>query len=386
MSTPANVPSTRLPARQTVRVFLCGDVMTGRGIDQILPQPCDPVLHESYATSALHYVRLAEEANGPIPRHVAPSYVWGAALDELSRTPAHARIINLETSITRSATFVPKGINYRMSPENAACLAAAGVDCCALANNHVLDWSRAGLLDTLDSLDKLRIKYAGAGRDLAEASAPAVLATDSGSRVVIFAFASVTSGVPPDWAATPERAGVNLLSDLSETTIARIAEHVMQVRRPGDVIVLSIHWGPNWGYDIPMEQTRFARALLDRAPVSIIHGHSSHHPKAIELYRNRLILHGCGDFLNDYEGITGHEQFRDDLALMYFADIDPGSADTVALTMAPLQIRRFQLVAASRADVDWLQRSLDRESRRFGARVEREPDGRLTLRRLDAGG
>jgi poly-gamma-glutamate synthesis protein (capsule biosynthesis protein) len=125
---------------------------------------------------------------------------------------------------------------------------------------------------------------------------------------------------------------------------------------------------------------------LDRAPVSIIHGHSSHHPKAIELYRNRLILHGCGDFLNDYEGITGHEQFRDDLALMYFADIDPGSADTVALTMAPLQIRRFQLVAASRADVDWLQRSLDRESRRFGARVEREPDGRLTLRRLDAGG
>jgi poly-gamma-glutamate capsule biosynthesis protein CapA/YwtB (metallophosphatase superfamily) len=360
--------------------------MTGRGIDQILPQPCDPVLHESYATSALHYVRLAEEANGPIPRHVAPSYVWGAALDELSRTLAHARIINLETSITRSAEFVPKGINYRMSPENAACIAAAGVDCCVLANNHVLDWSRAGLLDTLDSLDKLRIKYAGAGRDLAEASAPAVLATDSGSRVVIFAFASMTSGVPPDWAATPGRGGINLLTDLSEATIARIVEHIMEVRRPGDVIVLSIHWGPNWGYDIPMEQTRFAHALLERAPVSIIHGHSSHHPKAIEVYRNRLILYGCGDFLNDYEGITGHEQYRDDLAVMYFADIDPGSADIVALTMAPLKLRRFQLVAASRADVDWLQRSLDRESRRFGAHVEREPDGRLTLRQLDAGG
>jgi len=94
--------------------------MTGRGIDQILPQPCDPILYETYATSALHYVQLAEEATGPIPRQVGASYVWGAALNELNRTPADARIINLETSITRSATFEPKGINYRMSRENQA--------------------------------------------------------------------------------------------------------------------------------------------------------------------------------------------------------------------------------------------------------------------------
>jgi poly-gamma-glutamate synthesis protein (capsule biosynthesis protein) len=385
MSAPAKFPSTRSQTQRAVRIFLCGDVMTGRGIDQILARPCDPVLHETYATSALHYVRLAEEANGPIPRQVAPSYIWGAALDELRRTAADVRIINLETSITRSAAFMPKGINYRMSPENANCLAAAGVDCCVLANNHVLDWNRAGLLDTLESLDKLRIKSAGAGRDAAQASAPATLDA-GGARIVIFAFASVTSGVPRNWAATPDGAGVNVLTDLSEATAARIAADVMQLRRPGDVVVVSIHWGSNWGYDIPMEQTRFARALLDRAPVSIIHGHSSHHPKAIEVYRNRLILYGCGDFLNDYEGIGGYEEFRDDLALMYFADIDPDSADIVALTMAPLEIRRFQLVPASPADVDWLLRSLDRESRRFGARVELEPDGRLTLRRLDASG
>lgn len=359
--------------------------MTGRGIDQILPQPCDPVLHETYATSALHYVHLAEEANGPIPRQVASAYIWGAALDELSRTPADVRIINLETSITRSAAFEPKGINYRMSPENAACLAAAGVDCCVLANNHVLDWSRAGLLDTLDSLNKLRIKSVGAGRDAARASAPAMLDA-GGARIVVFAFASVTSGVPRSWAATPDGAGINLLTDLSEATAARIAADVLQVRRPGDVIIVSIHWGSNWGYEIPIEQTRFAHALLERAPVSLIHGHSSHHPKAIEVYRNRLILYGCGDFLNDYEGIGGYEEFRDDLALMYFADIDPDSADIVALTMAPLKIRRFQLVPPSPADVDWLLQSLDRESRRFGVQVERGPDGRLALRRHDASG
>lgn len=362
-----------------MRILLCGDVMTGRGIDQILPQPCDPILRETYATSALHYVRLAEEANGPIPRQVGPSYVWGAALDELNRTPVDIRIVNLETSITRSTTFAPKGINYRMSPENAGCLAAAGIDCCTLANNHVLDCGRAGLLDTLDSLDKLGIRSAGAGRNRAEASAPAILDTGRGIRVLVFAFASMTSGVPRGWAATHESAGVNLLTDFSDAGIGRIAERLTQARRPGDVIIVSVHWGSNWGYEVPEEQTRFAHTLLERGSASIIHGHSSHHPKAIEIYRNRLILYGCGDFLNDYEGIGGYEQFRDDIALMYFADIDPATGEIAALEMAPLQIRRFQLVPPSRADVDWLLRSLDRESRRFGTRVELAADGRLTL-------
>ena len=62
-----------------------------------------------------------------------------------------------------------------MSSENAHCLAAAGIDCCVLANNHVLDWGRAGLLDTLATLARLKIKTAGAGRNLAQASAPAML-------------------------------------------------------------------------------------------------------------------------------------------------------------------------------------------------------------------
>ena len=302
--------------------------MTGRGIDQVLQQPCNPTLHERYMNSATDYVRLAEEANGPIPRQVGPSYVWGAALDELLRARPDVRIINLETSITRSDDYARKGINYRMSPENADCLVAAAVDCCVLANNHVLDWGRAGLVDTLESLDRLRIKFAGAGRNLTEASAPAVIDIAGKARVIVFSFASVSSGVPRSWAATRVGAGVNLLTDLSDATIARVAEHVMQVKRPGDLVIVSIHWGPNWGYEIPADQTRFAHALVERAPVSIVHGHSSHHPKAIEVYRNRLILYGCGDFLNDYEGIRGYEQFRDDLSLMYVADISLASTDS----------------------------------------------------------
>ena len=362
-----------------IRLFLCGDVMPGRGIDQALPHPCEPTLHESYVRSALGYVELAEAANGPIPRPVGPSYIWGAALQELQRLRPDARIINLETSITRSDDFVAKGINYRMSPENAACLTAAAIDCCVLANNHVLDWGHAGLLETLATLKRLQIKTAGAGRTLDEAAAPAVLDIAGKGRGLVFSFASVTAGSPAGWAAAPQAAGVNLLSDLSPATAAAIADQIARVRRPHDVVVVSIHWGPNWGYEIPDEQRRFAHALIDNAAVSVVHGHSSHHAKAIEVYRNRLVLYGCGDFLNDYEGIAGREEYRGDLAVMYIGDFDPESGTLAALDLVPLQIRQFRLVHPSAGDADWLRQTLDRESRKFGAGVVLGAEGRLAL-------
>jgi poly-gamma-glutamate synthesis protein (capsule biosynthesis protein) len=193
--------------------------MTGRGLDQILPHPCDPVLHESYVKSARDYVRLAEQVNGRIPRAVKFSSIWGAALQELTRMQPDARIINLETSITRRGAFVPKGgINYRMSPKNAVCLVSADIECCVLANNHILDWGHAGLFDTLESLERLWIESAGAGLDM-------------------------TSGVPVTWAARSGTPVICLLTYLSDASVAWIAERVGRLRRTGDVVVLSIHWG-----------------------------------------------------------------------------------------------------------------------------------------------
>ena len=161
--------------------------------------------------------------------------------------------------------------------------------------------------------------------------------------------------------------------------MARIAEQVERRRRPGDVILVSIHWGSNWGYDVAAAEQRFAHALIDDAGVSIVHGHSSHHPKGIEVYRDRLILYGCGDFLNDYEGIHGYDEYRGDLALMYIAGVDAASAAVVSLEIVPLQIRNFRLARPSSQDVEWLQQTLDRESRRFGARVALDAAGRLVL-------
>jgi poly-gamma-glutamate capsule biosynthesis protein CapA/YwtB (metallophosphatase superfamily) len=366
------------PTQRSIRLFLCGDVMTGRGIDQVLPHPCDPILHESYVQSAMDYVHLAETANGPIPRGADPAYVWGAAVDEFNRVRPDARIINLETSITRSEDYAKKGINYRMSPDNADCLKAAAIDCCVLGNNHILDWGRRGLLDTLGTLQRLQIKTAGAGRNLSAASAPAVLDIAGNGRVLVFSFACVTSGAPRTWVATSENPGVNLLGELSEAGALRVADAIARTRSPGDLIIVSLHWGANWGYGIPDVQRRFAHALVDRADVSIIHGHSSHHPKAIEVYRDRLILYGCGDFLNDYEGIVGYEQYRGDLVLMYFADIEP-AGNLAALEIVPLQIRNFRLVRSATQDICWMQQTMDRESRKFGAGVALSPDGRLSL-------
>jgi poly-gamma-glutamate capsule biosynthesis protein CapA/YwtB (metallophosphatase superfamily) len=352
--------------------------MCGRGIDQVLAHPCGPEIYEYYMRSAEGYVLLAEQANGPIPRRNGSSYVWGAALDQLERMQPDARVINLETAVTRSSHRANKGINYRVSPENAECLAAAKVNCCVLANNHVLDWGRAGLLETLTVLQKLNVKATGAGRNDHEARAPAVLKLAK-ARLLIFSFGSTSSGIPLEWAATPDAPGVNLLPDLCEASALGVADQVMALRRPGDLIVVSIHWGSNWGYHIPDEQKVFARALIDKAGVSIVHGHSSHHPRAIEIYRDRLILYGCGDFLNDYEGIRGYERYRDDLALMYFADLDPTIGSFHALRLVPLQIKNFRLSVPSRRDIEWIQQTLDEECQQFGTRVIFDSERQLVV-------
>jgi poly-gamma-glutamate synthesis protein (capsule biosynthesis protein) len=184
-----------------------------------------------------------------------------------------------------------------MNPANAPVLAAARVDCCMLANNHVLDWGGEGLRETLATLHEQGLPTAGAGKDLTAASAPAVLDVGGARRALIFGFASESSGVPASWAASGGRPGVNLLPDLSHATVDLITEQIARVKKPGDIVVASIHWGDNWGYEVPREQQRFARALVDEAGVDVVHGHSSHHCKAVEVHRGKLILYGCGDLL-----------------------------------------------------------------------------------------
>jgi poly-gamma-glutamate synthesis protein (capsule biosynthesis protein) len=345
----------------TITMFLCGDVMTGRGIDQVLPHPSDPTLHESYMKSAKGYVEIAERTNGPIPKPLDFDYIWGDALAELERMAPDVRLINLETSITRSDDYWKgKEVLYRMHPDNAPALTAAKIDCCSLANNHVLDWGYSGLKETLETLRKANVKVAGAGLNLAEAERPAVMEVKGKGRVLVFSFGSTTSGIPLSWAAQKEKPGVNLLNSFSDISVGSIREKILSLKQRGDIVVASIHWGGNWGYEVPREQREFAHKLIDQAGVDVIHGHSSHHVKAIEIYQDKVIFYGCGDFLTDYEGIGSYEYYRGDLGLMYFVSVEPSTGKLVHLRMVPMQMKRFRINLASEPDILWLKNTLEK--------------------------
>jgi len=357
-----------------VTVFVCGDVMLGRGIDQILEHPCAPTLHEAYLQDARDYILLAEEVSGPIPRGVPPAYPWGDALPRLAEARPDARIVNLETSITRADTWDrEKGINYRVSPENAACLAAAEIDVCALGNNHVLDWGPQGLLDTLATLDALGIQRCGAGRDLAEATRPAVLDLAGHGRLVVFSVGCADAGVPPWWAAAPARPGVYTIVDFDDAELRALHRAIEPWRIAGSTIVLSIHWGPNWGYTIPAEHRRFAHRMIEDAGVDVVHGHSSHHVKGIEVHRGRPIFYGCGDLITDYEGIRGYERYRGDLGLLYLVTLAADGA-LQSVRMLPTRMRRFQLTRPEPGDIAWLADALARACAPLGTTIERGGD------------
>ncbi|MFI2200282.1 CapA family protein [Streptomyces sp. NPDC020192] len=360
-----------------VTLFLCGDVMLGRGVDQILAHPGDPELREGYVADARSYVELAEAVSGPIPAPVDPGWPWGEALRVLERCAPDARIVNLETAVTRSDEFAPgKAVHYRMHPDNLAALTVARPDVCVLANNHVLDFGRPGLEETLDVLAGAGLRTAGAGRTADEAHAPTAVPVGSGRRVLVLALGALSSGIPPDWAATADRPGVAYVGELSAAAAASAVQRLRKARRPGDIVVLSVHWGSNWGYLVPREQRHVAHALIDGG-ADLVHGHSSHHPRPVEVYRDRLILYGCGDFIDDYEGISGYEEYRDDLRLGYVVSLDADTGRLAGLRMFPLRARRMRLEYAGEEDRAWLRTTLDRISRGVG--IDVEADGTLSL-------
>ncbi len=193
-----------------------------------------------------------------------------------------------------------------------------------LANNHVADWDYSGLVETLETLEKASppIPYIGAGKTIQEAITPHIQYIPSKHlKILYFGIGSPSSGIPVEWLAKENQAGVAMVNEkksYSKNFVMgaiqqRIAKEEKEKGKDGNmVVVMSVHWGGNWGFDIPKEQMRFAHELVDKCGIDLIHGHSSHHVKAFEVYKGKLILYGCGDFLNDYEGIglSFHKQKR----------------------------------------------------------------------------
>ena len=363
-------------------IFLTGDVMTGRAIDQLLPHPGDPTLREAVVSDARTYIRLAEQMNGPIPAPIDYAWPWGESLAIVDEFAPDIRLINLETSITACSEFAPgKAVHYRMHPDNVGCLTAIRPDVCALANNHVLDFGYQGLADTVRALDAAGIRGVGAGLDTEQAERPAVIELAGGPRIVIASCGMGSSGVPQGWAATGTRPGVAYVPDMSDRSAAPICDRVLALKRPGDIAVVSVHWGSNWGYEVDSAQIRFAHRMIDDG-VDVVHGHSSHHPRPIEVYRGKLIMYGCGDTIDDYEGISTYEAFRHELRLLYFASVDAESGRLAGLHMVPMRMRRMRLERAPDGDAEWLRVSLVEMSRPFATRIAISTEGMLSL---DAG-
>lgn len=354
-----------------IKLLLGGDVMTGRGIDQVMPHPCPVELHEPFVDDAREYVRLAEHVHGAIPSAVNDTYIWGDALAEIERFAPDARIVNLETAVTAGGhPWQGKSIHYRMNPAHLPCLAAAHIDACVLANNHVLDWGEDGLSDTLSLLRAAGFATAGAGRTAFEAGAPAVIPLRGGGRLLVFAFADYDSGAPPSWEAD-HRPGISMLPP-DNAGLHDAIERMFRSRKPGDIVLASLHWGENWVEQIPVSHRHIAHQLIESGAADLVHGHSSHHPLPAEVYRGKLILYGCGDLINDYEGIETSEAARSDLVCLYGVTLrNDGTLQD--LEIMPFQLRRFRLCHARNEDREWLREFINRRSESLGTHIESGP-------------
>jgi len=366
-----------------LRLALCGDVMLGRGVDQILPHPGNPAIYVSGdgITDANAYVRAAEQRHGAIPAGRGFDYVWGDARSVFARFAPDLRLINLETAITQQGKPWPdKWIHYRMNPRNVAVLIHANIDFCSLANNHVLDWGYVGLAETVNTLATAGIARAGVGRNLTNAASPAILPVPKKGRAVIASFAMLSGHMPSPWAADAEKPGVNLI-EASDRGLDAVKQSVAGVKRPGDVLIGSVHAGNNFGHEIDPAERDLFRRLIDEAGFDLVHCHSSHHVKAIELHKGRPILYGTGDLINDYEGLPVRPErtaFSPNIGAIAFADFSPASGACTGLFLSPTRLRRIRVERADADNAEGLAAMLNRESARFGTRIENR-DGLLAV-------
>jgi poly-gamma-glutamate synthesis protein (capsule biosynthesis protein) len=293
-----------------VNLVFVGDVMLGRLVNEVLEQR-------------------------------APAYPWGDTLG-LFRS-ADWRACNLECVIADRGspwTTTPKAFHFRSDAKNVAVLQAAGIDAVSLANNHVLDFGYDAFDDMLRILDGARIGRAGAGPDRAQASRPAISRTAAG-RLGLIAFTDNQA----EWEAPDDGPGILYVPvDPGDPRAKRLLHLVSRTRADVDFLVVSTHWGPNWGYAPPPEHVPFARALVD-AGADLVFGHSGHVVRGIEVYRHRPIFYCTGDFVDDY-AVDPTE--RNDESLIFIVHTEGWRVRS--LRLYPTIIRRFQALLARGAE------------------------------------
>lgn len=293
-----------------MKIALMGDVMLGRLVNNVL-------------------------------KELPASYPWGNTLPILQE--CDLRLCNLEcvlsdVGVPWSAT--PKAFHFRSDEKNVEVLTSAGIQMVSIANNHVLDFEEEALFRMLEVLDQNHILHAGAGRNLEEAKKPAVLEV-KGEKVGLIAF----TDNEPDWEAGLSTPGVYFVPTEIQDSRAQDLFQLIQALRPKvDFLIVSAHWGGNWGYRPPKEHITFAHALID-AGADLVFGHSPHIFRGIEIYKDRPILYSAGDFIDDY---AVDEVEKNDESFLFV--LDKGKK----LLLTPTCIEQFQGVLAP----EWRKNSI----------------------------
>jgi poly-gamma-glutamate capsule biosynthesis protein CapA/YwtB (metallophosphatase superfamily) len=328
-------------AHGTITLALGGDVMLARYVDDVV------------------------QTKGP--RHL-----WGDVLPLIQA--ADLALVNLECVIAESGEpFVPERVFYfRARPATIEALTLAGVDYVTLANNHTMDFQSPALLETIERLDESGIAHAGAGRNAEEASQAAMLEA-GGINVGVVAFADHFQ----EYAATESGPGTNIIPiTTDERHFHRVRESIEAVRSAGaDLVVFSIHWGPNLRH-VPSQDFRdFARAVID-AGADIFHGHSAHVFQGIEIYDGKPILYDTGDLIDDYYVDVQH---KNDQQLLFLVRATTDRIERVELV--PILLSDIQVNRATGLVFDEIHERVVSLSETMGTEIKREGD-RLVIDHL----
>ncbi len=267
-------------------------------------------------------------------RSKEPAYPWGDTLPVFKS--ADLRIGNLEcvlTDTTKPWLKTPKIFHFRSDSKNVNSLLSANIDIVSLANNHILDFNVQGLKDTLVMLKQAGIKSAGAGLNITEAKKPVLLKKD-GLSIGLIAF----SDNEPAWEASRNEPGTFYVPiDLKDKRAKELLRIIEAVKHSIDLLIVSAHWGGNWGYEPPSEHTIFAHAMIDSG-ADVIYGHSCHTFRGVEIYKNRPILYSSGDFVDDY---AVDDLQRNDESFIFLLETDNGHLKK--LIFYPVVIENFQV-------------------------------------------
>ena len=317
-------------------------------------------------------VMLGRLVNDDI-RETGPERPWGDLRPTLRSLDAF--LINLECALTsrvekwRNGYYRP--FHFRADPAAVDTLHAGRVDFASIANNHIGDFGPDGLLDTIAALDRGGIAHAGAGRDLGAARAPALLQVGA-LRVAALAFADY----PDTWAATASLPGLNFTRvSVSDEDFAPVANAIAAARAQADLVIFSIHWGPNMREHPPDEFRHFAHRVVD-AGAAVFWGHSAHILQGVE-YRDRAaILYDTGDFIDDY---AVDQELRNDLSALFIVDALPHQVTSVSIH--PVRIDHMQVNRAQGDDHAWVMRRMEALCADFGSAAVQDADGTVRIER-----